>query len=57
MLYCLLPQIELRLRTFPISPQHFYLRLAQGSEDAKDVLLETVIGMHPEEEDMLSLSK
>ena len=32
--YALLPllsQIELRLSTFPISPQHFYLRLAQGS--------------------------
>ena len=53
----LLPQIELRLRTFPISPQHFYLRLAQGSEEAKDVLLETVIGMHPEEEWVCSLSQ
>lgn len=53
----LLPQIELRLRTFPISPQHFYLRLAEGSEDAKDVLLETVIGMHPEEEWICSLSQ
>lgn len=53
----LLPQIELRLRTFPISPQHFYLRLAQGSEEAKDMLLETVIGMHPEEEWVCTLSQ
>lgn len=53
----LLPQIELRLSTFPISPEHFYLRLAEGSGEAKDVLLETVIGMHPEEEWICTLSQ
>ena len=53
----LLPQIELRLSTFPISPQHFYLRLAQGSGEAKDILLDTVIAMHPEEEWICTLSQ
>ena len=53
----LLSQIELRLSSFPISPQHFYLRLAEGSEEAKDLLLDTVISMHPEKEWIYLLSQ
>jgi|GEM_PF-4638005 len=45
----LLSQIEMRLASFPIAPQHFYQRLAEGSGEAKLELLETVIGMHPQE--------
>jgi hypothetical protein len=58
--YALLPllsQIELRLSSFPISPQHFYQRLAEGSEEAKGQLLDTVIGMHPEEDWICLLSQ
>ena len=53
----LLSQIELRLGSFPISPEHFYLRLAEGSGDAKDALLDTVIAMHPEEDWVCLLSQ
>ena len=45
----LLTQIEMRLASFPIAPQHFYQRLAEGSGEAKLELLETVISMHPQE--------
>ena len=42
---------------FPIAPQHFYQRLAEGSGDAKLELLETVVSMHPQESWICILSQ